>query len=578
MRWGMVCIMLVLAAPGYAAEGKIKLLAVSDENVGLEGSVASLSLETRPGSGRVFLETFPLSKTDTQISMRFAKQVACNQLPINCDEYDFIYTLRANSVVIGGPSAGAAATVLTYAVLVDLPIADDIAITGSINSGGLIGGVGGIQQKIVAAGENNIKTVIIPSGKRIINEKNQSVDLVEFGAQRNVKVIEVKRIDEALGIITGRTIAPRKVEVSIDPGYASLMRNVSMDLCDRAQRLKSQYQLMLSDHELNLSFVELESQARRSEEQSAQAFVKGDFYSAASFCFRAGINYHMLAQSIRGASGTEVDLAAWRLREQVKLFGDRLRGTNITTLTDVQTSIIVDERLSEAQDTIDGLLKQESNLTKALALAQATERVESAVAWSRFFGQPGVHYEVDPVALQRSCEDKIREAEERYQYVQIYIQRSLGGIKQEIERAGDDLFASRYELCLSKAAKAKAEADVLISLLGTDPAAIIELVDNKLAVAKVAIADSQAKGIFPILGYSYYQFAGSLKETDPQSAILFAEYALEFSNLDLYFQRAASQSITGASIASFQSNGLEYLPWILGGIIVGMAVAGSRRV
>ncbi len=43
------------------------------------------------------------------------------------------------------------------------------------------------------------------------------------------------------------------------------------------------------------------------------------------------------------------------------------------------------------------------------------------------------------------------------------------------------------------------------------------------------------KGLFPIIGYSYYEYAKSLKDDDKYSALLYAEYALELSNLDIYF-------------------------------------------
>ena len=38
------------------------------------------------------------------------------------------------------------------------------------------------------------------------------------------------------------------------------------------------------------------------------------------------------------------------------------------------------------------------------------------------------------------------------------------------------------------------------------------------------------------MGYSYYEYATSLREKDVYSALLYAEYALELSNLDIYFE------------------------------------------
>ena len=114
-------IAILLVIPIVCAESKTgttKLLAMSELGEGVyKGSVADLNLEIIPGKGRVFVNTFPISKIDTQISMRFAKQVACKKAKVDCNKYDFIYTIQAQSSIVGGPSAGAAATILTVSLL-----------------------------------------------------------------------------------------------------------------------------------------------------------------------------------------------------------------------------------------------------------------------------------------------------------------------------------------------------------------------------------------------------------------------------------------------------------------------------
>jgi len=70
---------------------------------------------------------------------------------------------------------------------------------------------------------------------------------------------------------------------------------------------------------------------------------------------------------------------------------------------------------------------------------------------------------------------------------------------------------------------------------------INETVSRKLVVAKENIASEISRGIFPIVGYSYYEYANSLKQTDAYSAMLYAEYALELSNLEIYFKTKAKR-------------------------------------
>ncbi|MEK6901034.1 MAG: S16 family serine protease, partial [Nanoarchaeota archaeon] len=144
-------LLILLLIPSLSAQnGKqyhLKLLAVQEEGTTYIGSNADLYLELKEGTGRVFLDTFPLTKADTQISTRFAKDIACTHFKLDCDYYDFIFTIRATSNIVGGPSAGAAAAALTTIAVLDLPYTQDVAVTGTINSGGIIGPVGGVKEK-----------------------------------------------------------------------------------------------------------------------------------------------------------------------------------------------------------------------------------------------------------------------------------------------------------------------------------------------------------------------------------------------------------------------------------------------
>src|SRR3989338_9929009 len=161
---------LTLIPIAYAEPLHTTLLAAQELNGTLVGSTADAFLEIQDGRGRVFLETFPLTKVDTQISTRFAKEISCNYFDIDCSDADFIYTIRSDAVIIGGPSAGAAIAALTTAGLLGLELDEDVAVTGTINSGGLIGPVGGIKAKIDAAAGAGLNKVLIPLGTRMYNE------------------------------------------------------------------------------------------------------------------------------------------------------------------------------------------------------------------------------------------------------------------------------------------------------------------------------------------------------------------------------------------------------------------------
>ena len=73
------------------------------------------------------------------------------------------------------------------------------ALTGTIESGGHIGWVGSIPDKIRAAKREGFHTVLVPRGQVHTTQWN----LVELGFQLNITVKEVDTVDEAYQIMTG---------------------------------------------------------------------------------------------------------------------------------------------------------------------------------------------------------------------------------------------------------------------------------------------------------------------------------------------------------------------------------------
>ncbi|MFQ5474980.1 MAG: hypothetical protein ACE5DM_04040, partial [Candidatus Nanoarchaeia archaeon] len=93
------------------------------------------------------------------------------------------------------------------------------------------------------------------------------------------------------------------------------------------------------------------------------------------------------------------------------------------------------------------------------------------------------------------------------------------------------------ELCLFKASKTKAEANVIVSVIGVSEQEFDAVLENKFLSAQKAIGKQVDRNMFPIIAYSYYEYGRSLEEEDKYSALIYAEYALELSNLDIYFKQ-----------------------------------------
>ena len=721
-RAGFSCILLialciVLLSPSVnalpdQASGKMKLLAVSESSKGMQGSIADLSLEVRPGQGRVFLETFPPTKEDTQISMRFAKQIACSKLDIDCSGKDFIYTIRAGPGIVGGPSAGAAAAVLTMSVLSGAPMREDVAMTGTINSGGIVGPVGGLKSKVKAASRSGMKIALIPFGTRMYKEKllvtvtrtnqtdteseydgeeagsdescgeesndtqskiedvwesisnktnstqktcesdtipiddigpgdgpppaqkddpvpliianftipknvtlnftrtvTRSIDLIEFGKNLGIEVREVSTIDDAIVPFTGKNASSSGGSLAISQDYIKVMRNISADMCGRSSDLESEWRAVSNDSRVPKARLKNASrkndsaamigeslifnESRRLIDMAENASSRGDFYSAASYCFRSNIAFMSVVISKKNLTKSQAEEAVDDFGRQISALRTSVQTRRVNTITDIQASMIVLERLDEAQKLLENFGKAGDSANPAPILAYVQERLYSAKAWSRFLGSSGASYTVDERSLQQSCQDKLTEAQERYEYVNYYIPNSLAGVQKSIERATAISRDGAYQRCLHLASLAKAEANLIGSLIGANRDSLPKILDLKLSVVKDSIARTQSHGSFPILAYSYYEYANSLKDGDINSALLFAEYALEVANLDIYFERvpsgdlAADESknqnadfLTGSAIREDGAPSVSVKSFVFGflvGVVLMVAIAVLSR-
>jgi len=533
MKYQLLLVLLLFPSVIAAQNDQyhMKLLAVSEVSGQDEGMVADLYLEIKPGSGRVFIDTFPLTKVDTQISTRFAKSIACNYLDYDCSGKDFFYTIRSGSTIVGGPSAGAALAALTVIALKDHEFDSNIAVSGTINSGGLVGPVGGLEAKIRGAKQANLTMVLIPRGERIVrdlNDTNKSTDLYQIGRDIEITVKEVATLDEVLFEFTG--IQPKKTteNISVSEDYSEVMRDISNELCKRSELLSSRALLnaTLTKEALNLT------------NRAYVAIQDNNYYTGASYCFGANIKLSNQILIEENITQNELQKRIQIQKDKLSEFEEEIEARPLNTITDLQAFEIVKERIVEADNYFDQSLEnlQKNDTASAQYLfSYGIERVNSAISWSRYFSVNGKKLNINSESLKNTCIQKLSEAEERYQYVQLYMPLRLENTRIALDRAHQDLASEDYELCLFKATKAKAEADVVLSALSIGDEQLDDYIALKLSIARDQIAKQAQNGHFPILGYSYYEYANSLRETDKYSALIYAEYALELSNLDIYF-------------------------------------------
>ncbi|MFH1399090.1 MAG: S16 family serine protease [Candidatus Woesearchaeota archaeon] len=559
-----ILLVLLITPIVNAKKGHMQLLAISQTKEGLRGAGADLDLEIKPGIGRVFISTFPLTKVDTQLSFRIAKEYACDFLSLECNNYDFFYEVRSDAPIVGGPSAGAAATALTIIVLEDLTADPSATVTGTIESGGMIGPVAGIKEKIEAAQRLGLRTVLIPEGKRYQkdNNSNSTIDLVEYGAELEISVAEVIEIRDVILLLTGFEFAAESDIINIDSQYTATMMQIANGLCERSKTL-----LM----DINISYIkpnnlQLEEAANLTS-SATNALENGEYYAAASYCFGANVKYQYLRLASKDLSIGRIEEMIAETQEFILTSKQGITGFQYATITDLQTYLIVSERLKEAQQYLEESsdeLEYNNTDNAVYNLAFAVERWNSAVSWSQFFGMDGRQFAINDKSLRQLCIQKVSEATERLEYTKSFISVNMDELSKDLDVAEQDMMLGNNELCIFRASKVKARASLILSSISISKDEVEEFLQKKLTLARRTIVKETRRDIFPILGYSYYEYAESLSHSDPFSSLLYAELALELSSFDMYFKNTRLFS---------WSFDLGTFTLILGSMLVGYALA-----
>ena len=593
-----VLILLITFIPiSFAQTAEMNILAVA-KSQNTTGSAAKLTLTITEGTGETFISVTPAANLDTQLSTRLAKNVACDFLEVDCSNKNFFYTISANSNIIGGPSASAAVTVLTAALLDNQKINKEITITGTITSGGLIGGVGGIKEKIDAAELSGMKKVLVPLGKsrdridaaddynnedynnnednninRNIGSSNNfnnsnitkiTKTLREYGLEKGIEVVEVATLADALTEISGKDYRKELKEIKISPMYVKKMDNISNDLCMRADGFLSE---LRSNNQSNYSEINNPEKNNKSNnlinavdftQKAKEAYDSGKYYSSASYCYSALIVYDFLLLNTSQRNMSWLGEKYDKLKNTTDLIEIELDSTNINSINNLQTYIIVKERLREAKAYLNEIEKIVIFVNVTVAnrtamqtarngseivnedalrlLSSATERIYSIKTWSTFFSDKKDNLKINDKLIERSCIQLTAEAESNLQYLQILSPFPYDGIIEDINDAKSARDKGDMIQCMFLSTNAKARVDSVLSVIGSPDEIVPELVDAKLKLAQESIAKHQDDGSFPILGYSYYEYAQSLKESDPVSALIYSHYALEHSNLDVYLK------------------------------------------
>ncbi|MDO8428377.1 MAG: S16 family serine protease [Candidatus Diapherotrites archaeon] len=202
--FSIVLALLLFSLPALAVitQATLPIYAVIAE--GQSALKADLIVNLELGTGKIYSGVGPLVGTATQSSERTAVELAKNYSSL-AKNYDYKFDINSDASIVDGPSAGSAISLLVVTMLQNKRIPEYVAITGTIDSDGRIGPVGGVFEKAKKASETGIKLFLIPEGEalqtRRFDDGIHTIDLAEYAlSEWGMKVIEVSNLDEALSL------------------------------------------------------------------------------------------------------------------------------------------------------------------------------------------------------------------------------------------------------------------------------------------------------------------------------------------------------------------------------------------
>lgn len=357
----------------YLTSVHLPALAVSSEGGGV---VTNLTVTIAyPGSGQIYFSSDPATEMDTQSSARIAVLVAANFLGIDYRKYDYFFSMKSPSLIIGGPSASAVMTVGVVAAITNSTVRDDVAMTGMINPDGTIGPVGGIPDKLQAAAQAGYKVFLVPVGQLVVTEQQvvsqstpfgtvyrtvtKTVNLTQLGETLGVKVIQVTTLGDALAFfLENLTLPPPpKYYGSYTPQQIELFsrwrENLSAIFNETRDELNSLLTLSLPSAVNRDTVNSYVNQSISNFNLSSMLWGEGKYYSSLSSLYQADILLNAALIYIRtSADPGLIQNYINSINQTLNSIREIVFNMSINTFSQLESFLVAMDRLDNAQNAL----------------------------------------------------------------------------------------------------------------------------------------------------------------------------------------------------------------------------------
>lgn len=523
---------------------EMTVLGVQERGYEYIGLFANLNLEIINGSGRVFFNTMPLAETDTQASARMAVDVACQTFEINCNDKDFLYSISANSPMIGGPSAGAAMSILAMSELMNADLRTDAAITGTVNPDKSIGVVGGVVEKAKISQDSGLSTILIPKGTKYLFE-NESL---------TIEIIEVETINQAYAFFSGIVFSEPSSELN-KSSFNEFMKIMADNLIDYANisfnnLINTNISKLNNSDSLTLDL--LINSTIKDVEKMNELYSQENYYSASSYSVRVGINSLYTTYLIDFfLNNSDLETMIEELNNSINTFENNFKNKLIIdNANDFEAISISIERMFEAKDLLNSTINAFNNndsINALYNLAFARVRLKTSESW---FGlkdllQGNLYYEFNQNDFSELAYTRIENAKILLNYAKSMQESYYTDSSDDlIDRSVKAYNQGNIVFSLFESLKSISNSNLALSLAGVTDKNLDERINLLMNLAAKNINLAESKNVIPILAYSYYEYGQTFQESDPLQSVIFFEYSKQFSLLS---EQLANQVINKES-------------------------------
>ncbi len=611
----IICSLLPQGVGGvYSRTVKICAPAVARTADGYVGVITEITVTVTNGSGEVYASTVPLTEIDMQASIRTAALIACQLTGRNFSDYNFYVKVSSPSLIIGGPSAGAEITIAIASALEGWEINSSVMMSGMINPDETIGPVGGIPEKLKAAADFGVKLFLIPLGQRyftryevveervgpfiIRRSRPVTMDLIEYGNELGVKVLEIGDIREAIYHFTGYYIPignytePPKLTEDI----SSALEFQYSDLSSKAKEELGKARELISD--LKESYrKELDKILRGAEElliRAGKLALDRAYYSASSVTFQALIQIQYVENLAHYLAGRPLDDIVDEAKKRVKNAEETINETVIDHVNALELVIAAKWRIKDAHRALEraaNYYAKDEIAASLRELAYAKWRAETATSWAKLAKliSPGLGFNEDK--LRSVLDNYMYNAETVITYAQTilsemgYSSDELEEAIKYLEEAKEDYGNGDLILALSEAMHSLVYASTSMALIPTSENTISYQVDYSRRKALDSMWRVAGSNLRSILGHAYYEYASIIDERS--SRLIMYKLSSAYSTLLTLISgkskvapilttspgvRPSPTPTKGPIQKVGEIFGMTYLMWIIFALIVGICI------